>query len=335
MNKPSRIGTDIDFDRPGEQRGFLRLPYSTHASAYGWIGIPVVVYNNGPGPSVLLSAGNHGDEYEGQVALMKLCRTLRADAVRGRLIILPAMNFPAARAGMRTSPVDGGNLNRSFPGDPDGSPTAMIAHYVESYLLTLVDYAFDLHSGGSSLLYLPSATGAHSDDQAYNAKVLELLKVFAAPTCYVSVPQGEDRTFAAAAERQKVISIGTELGGAGLVTPTSMAVAERGVKRLLHHIGSVPGIDAGPEPPPSRVLWVGDSEYFVYSPDYGLFEPLAELGDEVRAGQPAAAVHFPETPWREPELACFQHHGLAICKRVPGRVERGDCLFHLATDADL
>jgi predicted deacylase len=114
----SRLTAEIDFDRDGKQHGFIRLPYSVHRSAYGWIPIPVACIKNGGGPRVLLMAGNHGDEYEGQVALGKLIRSLEAEEVCGRIIILPSANFPAAMAGMRTSPLDEGNLNRSFPGDP-------------------------------------------------------------------------------------------------------------------------------------------------------------------------------------------------------------------------
>ena len=51
-----------------KQHGFIRLPYSVHRSAYGWIPIPVASIKNGKGPRILLMAGNHGDEYEGQVA---------------------------------------------------------------------------------------------------------------------------------------------------------------------------------------------------------------------------------------------------------------------------
>src|SRR6516162_3472035 len=79
-----------------------------------------------------LMAGNHGDEYEGQVALGKLIRSLEPAEVSGRIIILPSANFPAAMAGMRTSPLDEGNLNRSFPGDPYGGPTAQIADYISA-----------------------------------------------------------------------------------------------------------------------------------------------------------------------------------------------------------
>ena len=58
----SRLTTEIDFDRDGKQHGFIRLPYSVHRSAYGWIPIPVACIKNRDGPRVLLMAGNHGDE---------------------------------------------------------------------------------------------------------------------------------------------------------------------------------------------------------------------------------------------------------------------------------
>ena len=71
-----------------------------HRSAYGWVPIPVAYIKNGEGPRVLLMAGNHGDEYEGQVALGKLIRSLAAEEVRGRIIILPSANF-VIRHGIR------------------------------------------------------------------------------------------------------------------------------------------------------------------------------------------------------------------------------------------
>jgi predicted deacylase len=101
------------------------------------------------------------------------------------------------------------------------------------------------------------------------------------------------------------------------------------------HLGILPS-DARIEPDaPTRFLEVGGSEYFVYAPENGLFEPLVELGDMVRAGQPAARIHLPETPWAAPVTAHFARDGFVLCKRVPGRSVRGDCLFHLGTDVAL
>jgi hypothetical protein len=76
----SRLSPEIDLDGDGNQTGFLRLPHSVHRSAYGWVPIPIARISNtggnGAGPSILLMAGNHGDEYEGQVALGRLIRDL-------------------------------------------------------------------------------------------------------------------------------------------------------------------------------------------------------------------------------------------------------------------
>src|SRR5215218_3863979 len=95
MKIQSRIWTPIDFEKDGKFSDCLRLPLSTDKSAYGWIPIPLVCLKNGRGPTVLLVAGNHGDEYEGQLALMNIARQLRPDDLSGRIIILPSLNFPA------------------------------------------------------------------------------------------------------------------------------------------------------------------------------------------------------------------------------------------------
>jgi predicted deacylase len=198
----SRISSTIAFDSPGKQTGFLRLPYSSHESAYGWIPIPIVCIVGGTGPTVLLVGGNHGDEYEGQVALAALCRTLDPSALRGRVIIVPSANFPAAMAGRRISPIDGGNLNRSFPGSEGGSPTEMIAHFIETKLLPMSDCAIDVHSGGSSLQYCPTIRARSNSDAQITERTLTLLRAFGAPYgCIYKPLAGESRTMAAAAAR--------------------------------------------------------------------------------------------------------------------------------------
>ncbi|HTZ36807.1 MAG TPA: succinylglutamate desuccinylase/aspartoacylase family protein [Stellaceae bacterium] len=328
----SRLTAEIDFDREGRQHGFIRLPHSVHRSAYGWIPIPVVSIKHGEGPRVLLMAGNHGDEYEGQVALGRLIRTLDPGAVRGRLIILPSANSPAAMAGTRTSPLDDGNLNRSFPGDPYGGPTAQIAHYIESVLLPQCDYVCDFHSGGSSLTYIPSALLRRGQTPEELDWGIRMLRCFGAPIGYLVDGGWGDHTLTAAAARAGVKHLGTEIAGGGQVTPSALKILESGLRRVLVEIGAL-----AVEPPPpavaeTRIMQVRGGDYYVYASEPGLFEPLVELGDEVAAGTPAALIHPHDTPWREPAPAAFARAGMVICKRVPGRVERGDCLYHLAAD---
>jgi len=327
----SRLTAEIDFNRNGKQHGFIRLPYSVHRSAYGWIPIPVACIKNDAGPRILLMAGNHGDEYEGQVALGKLIRDLEPDEVSGRIIILPSANFPAAMAGMRTSPLDGGNLNRSFPGDPYGGPTEQIADYIESVLLPQCDFVFDFHSGGSSLTYVPSAMMRRPQTPELLEGGIDMLRTFGAPVGYLVDAVLGDHTLTAAAARAEVRHMSTEIAGGVQVTPTALRIMESGIRRVLAKVGALSG-----EPPPAaaktRIMQVRGQDYYVYALDPGLFEPLVELGDSVEPGTPAALIHPHDTPWREPAIAAFGRAGTVICKRVPGRVERGDCLFHLADD---
>ncbi len=236
-------------------------------------------------------------------------------------------------AGQRTSPIDEGNLNRLYPGDAEGTITQQIAYWIEHALLPGFDYSFDFHSGGSSLTYIPSALAPRHEDAARMQKIVGMLKAFGAPVSYIAAaPQGGGRTFTSASARQGVVSMGTELGGGGLVTPASLKVAEDGMRRVLAHIGLLQG--PVPAASPTRLTEIGGDDYYVYASDGGLFEPLVDLGAEVKPGQPAARIHFHHTPWREPDLLTFKRDGLVLCKRVPARCERGDCLFHLATDID-
>ncbi len=330
MAESSRIVSEVDFSKQGKQLGYLRVPHSVHRSAYGWLPYPAASLRNGEGPATLLMSGNHGDEYEGQVILSRLIRELDAADIAGSLMILPMANFPAASAGLRTSPIDDGNLNRSFPGDPDGTPTQMIAHYIESVLLPTRETFLDLHSGGSSLVYLPSLLVTAHPDGSISAPLQGLVEAFDAPYT-LTFPQGhEDRMADSAARRKGAQPLATELAGQGAVSPQAVEAGWRGVMRLLHHLGHLrerPPVSD--EPSRTEVLEVLP-EHYHYAPVGGVFEPLAELGDWVRAGDPAARIHAPETPGQGPVLVQFQSDGMVICKRQPARTLRGDCLFHLA-----
>jgi predicted deacylase len=334
--RPSRLVPEVDFDRDGVQHGFIRLFHSTHASAYGFIPIPITVIRNGAGPTALFVSGTHGDEYEGQVALSELSRSLRAAAITGRVIILPMANFPAALAGRRVSPIDDANLNRIFPGDPDGSVTRQIAWFITTELIPRADLVCDLHSGGSSLMYAPCALMTRLADTERSEASLRALLAFAAPLAYIAAAaqgQGGDQTLAGAAERAGIIALGTELGGSGTVTPAALDMARRGVKNLLVHLGILPE-SARIAGPPTRLLDVSPSD-FCYAPEDGVFEPLAAPGDMVAAGQIAGQMHFPETPTRVPVEVVFPGGGFVLCRRVPARSMRGDCLFGLGRESSL
>lgn len=329
----SLITSEVDFARDGKQSGYLRLPHSKHESAYGWIPVPVVVINNGEGPTILLTAGIHGDEYEGQIALGKLARELEPDAIRGRVIILPMVSQPAAQAGTRTSPIDGGNLNRAFPGQADGNPTQVLAHYIEEILLPMCDYLVDLHSGGTSLFYPPTLLRGQGHTQFEAERLLVLQNAFDLPYAWVFTsgggPNSTARTAMGAANRKGVISVMAELGGGGAVTKDILSQCERGLRRVLNALRMLPGFDPGEQRGTRECHSAGS----VFARDVGLFEPFKEIGEDVGMSESTGRIHFPDQPDRPPADVPSPFDGLVLCKRALGRVEIGDAVFQIAQDA--
>ena len=331
MPSASPIFTDIDFDRDGKQVSTLNLPHSPHEDAWGVMPIPIAVIKNGSGPTVLMEGGNHGDEYEGPIILGRMIRELDAAEIQGRLILLPAVNTPAVVAGRRTSPVDGLNFNRTFPGNPRGSMTGQIAHYVHDVLFPMADAFLDLHSGGSSLDILPSAIVEPTPDAGLADKIMKAVLAFDAPYTVILDNLGEPRTASASAVRAGLITVGTELGRGGAVSIDALRIGERGVRNVLAHLGVM-------EPAPgatrseSRVVQVPGAAGYVYAPAAGVFEPFDEKGATVEEGAQAGVVHFLDDPARPPVPAHYRSAGILISRRQPGHVERGNCVAVIGVD---
>jgi predicted deacylase len=328
---PTRIRTDVDFDRDGRTIGDLKVRYSDDRYASGYIPVPIAVLKNGAGPTVLLAAGNHGDEYEGQIALMKVIHALDLASLRGRLIVLPTLNAPAVWAARRTSPIDGQNFNRAFPGNRDGGPTAMLAHFVESVLLPACDAAIDLHSGGRASYYSPCAYITRGRDAAVYRASLALGAAFGLPLTLLLGALNEDRSFNAAAERQGVPMMATELGGGASVSRGIAALAEQGIMRSLRHLGVVDG----PPPPAAVTRYLelrGESQY-VYAPSAGVFEPAIDIGQDVAAGDLAGFIHHVSEIARPASELRFAASGCVFAGCAQGLVERGAMLATVGCDA--
>ncbi len=321
---------DIDLDAPGKRLGHVRVPWSSHESAYGWIPVPIGVIRGAPGPDVLLTAGNHGDEYEGQIGLLKLLRALQPEQVRGRLIILPRLNLPAAAAGRRTSPLDDGNLNRLFPGEAEGGPTGQIAHFVTTALMPITQASLDIHSGGSSLDYLPCLYLRVPSDAALRQRQLDAAKAFGLPLALLVEKPQTHRSLSAAALAHGHVHIATEIGGGATTRPSSQRVCDEGIRRLLRHLGVLD--EAPPEAAAPRLMRVAGPEHYLYAPVRGLFEPSFELGQTVAQGAVAGFIHFAEEPDRPPCTLHFEREGMVVCRRVSSLVAPGDCLAQLAED---
>lgn len=336
MSKPfSKISTDVDFEQPGKQIGYLRAPNSTNLSGWGTLLIPIVVINNGEGPTVLFTGGNHGDEFEGPISLLKLAGELQAEDVHGRVIIMPGLNYPALRVGTRLSPIDGRNMNRAFPGDRDGSLTPMIAHYVYHALLPLADVVVDMHSGGNSMIFAPSVVMHHLENREQMQHTLDAVKQFGAPIALVLRELDSGGMLDTAVEEMGKIFLSTELGGGGFVTPFTARVADLGVRNVLKHFGVLDGEPASPASqnlPATRLMECPEQGAYVMSWHDGLYEPLVEVLDGVSANQVLGRIYNPDQPDAAPVEVRSQRDGVLITRAGRGRIRRGDTIGVVAVD---
>lgn len=320
---------DIDLDSDGVCSGHVFLPHSPHDDAWGAQLIPIISIRNGEGPVVLIEAGNHGDEYEGQIAACELARDLDPATICGQIIILPAINAPAARAGTRCSPVDGQNFNRAFPGSSGGSLTGQIAQFVTTELMSRADFFIDLHSGGSSLQILPSAIVEAAKDPSVTAANFRAASAFGAPCIAVVNNLGEPRTATATASRLGLVTVGTELNGGGYVDSKALALCRQGLARLLSHAG----ISTGPVPEPAapaHVLMVAKPDCYHRARNSGVLERCVELGDAVAVGDLLGRLHDPFNPLAPPVALHARIEGIAFAIRHPARVAPGNCCFVIA-----
>ena len=329
MQTDTLIQSEVDLDSPGAHGGYLRVPHSVHRSAYGWIPVPVISLKNGEGPVVLLLGGNHGDEFEGQVALSRLSTALKLDRVRGQVIMLPMANFPAARAGLRTSPLDQGNLNRSFPGDPGGNPTQMMAHYIESILLQRADYLLDIHSGGSSMRYRPTLLVAEHHIPEERETAMALVGALGFPRV-VLYPESRSAAYSSsAARRRNVIGMTAEMAGGANVDRQAMDLLERALPGYLEACGVYDARGISSHDRSSEYFRLPPDDGYLFARHEGIFEPAADVDEAVTVNQVAGWIHSPEVPFSEPVELRFPVDARVLSMRVPARVERGDCLYEL------
>lgn len=332
----SRVTTDVDFDKDGKQVGHLRVPHSRDSSGWGSLLVPIVSIKNGEGPTILFTGGNHGDEYEGPVALMKLVQTLEPAAIQGRVIVIPGLNFPALMAGKRLSPIDGKNMNRVFPGRRDGTITEIIAHYVQTEVAPLADAVFDLHSGGYSMFMVPYASTLYLDDPVQMAAAVAAVRAFRAPMAMVMEEIETEGTLDASVIAMGKVYVGTELGGGGVLTPETVAIAETGIRNVLIHFGVMEGepvTAAWRGRTESRMMEVPSLDNYVMAMAEGIYEPLRELRDAVEAGAAVGQIHFVDALAHAPMVLTANASGVLFCRRAPGRVEKGDVVAVVARDA--
>ena len=322
-DEPSRITATVDYGRKGKQIGILRVPQVRDDSGWGVVQIPLCVVANGIGPTLLLTGGTHGDEYEGPLGLMDLARGIDPADVGGRIIIIPALHFPAAKAGRRISPIDGKDLNRCFPGRREGSFAEMLAHYITHVLLPIADVNVDLHSGGLGMDFVVSTTSHVLEDKTRQAATLRLARAFGAPYHVLIHEVDASYTFMSTCEARGLLAISSELGGGARVSISGVEAATRGLRNVLIHCGVARGkIESAPAP--TRVVTVPDADSYVFAPAAGIYRPHHRLGAVVRSGDTTGAIYALDAPFENPTTLHFRRDGVLWSTRGPGHVLAGD-----------
>lgn len=330
--------TSVDFQKPGKQQGFMQVPYSHNLGGWANVMIPITTVANGSGPTVLILGGNHGDEYQGQIAAMKLARELTPEMVTGRIILIPSLNFPAARAATRLSPLDGMNMNRAFPGNPEGNVTSQIAHFLTTILFPLSDVVIDIHSGGRSMEFVPCSHMHLVSDLEQRRKMLAAMLAWNTDFCFLYADIAGSGLLPVEAENQGKLVVTTELGGGECIPASVHRIAQSGLRNVLIHVGALRGEEqtrASLGKAPTVLTQALNREDYLLAPESGVFEVCVELGEHVQKGDTVGHIHHLERPDRQPDTIVAQSNGYLVTMRAPCLTQQGDCVAVIAKQVSL
>lgn len=230
------------------------------------------------GKTLVVTAGVHGDEFEGVRTILDVHAELDPATMNGTMIAVPVANPPAFWNGTRTSPLDDGNLARAFPGVEHGSPTQVIAFHLGQSIIARADFYLDLHSAGVKRL-MPSMVGYDVTDPRSREAAL----IFGAPVAWghPSIQPGRTISFAAL---RGIPWLYTEARGAGRIDAEDLSMFKRGVLNLLRHLRMLPGRITATAV--ERFLYGdGDIDASICATRAGFLVPSVALLEEVQAGQ--------------------------------------------------
>jgi predicted deacylase len=332
----SPVRSTIDFEKPGKQFGRLEIPRSTNQSGWANLIVPIVCIANGTGSTALVLGGNHGDEYEGQITLLNLARELDPTDVSGRIIIIPCLSIEASKAGTRLWP-DGTNFNRSFPGRPDGPVNEQLADFLTRVLFPLADIVCDIHSGGRSMLVYPMSHMHLVRDRAQRKAMLHAMLAWNTDYHMLYIDIAGTGLLPTEAERHGKIVVTTELGGGGHVTSRTLRLAERGLRNVLRHFGTLSGtVETRRSMGLSDAVILAATEIadYIPAPESGIYETLVDPGEAVTTGQAVGRIHYLERPDRAPETVTARTNGIVCMIRALPSTEQGDVVTVVGRPCD-
>lgn len=282
------------------------------------------------GPVLALIGAVHGDELEGPLTLSALMRDLDPAHLSGQLILCPAANAEALAASTRCSPSDRRNLARCFPGDPDGSPTEVLAHLIARHVIRPANALVDLHSGGTSV-DCPVFAG-FGDAPATRDVNLAMARAFGAPVIWRHpAPLAEGRTLSEA-EANGIPAIYVEAGGGTFPHADVLASYAAGVRCVLAEFGM---IDTAPEMAETTPLYLtgnGDLDVAIAAPVSGLCTCRVRVLEKISKGQ--VCFDISDLDGQILRSITAQTDGIALFLRRSRWVSEGDLLMAIATPDD-
>jgi len=277
--------------------GYIAVPAGVDAAA----SIPVIVVNGArPGPVLALVAGSHGTEYASILALQKLAQAADAAELSGTLIILPLVNVASfAQKVPHLNPVDGKNMNRFYPGRPDGTQTERASWAIARQVVERCDYLIDLHGGdldeNLQRYSYWATTGKPATDAASRAMVLAfgldhiIMQDFGAP-----VAPGGAVTLTRFAAGLGKPGIAAEAGHAGVSDAGDIDSLIQGCWNVARQLKML----AGPVSPVEHPLWLSSVSTVTSEVD-GVFYPLVGPDAYVSKGMKIGYVtdYYGKTVW--------------------------------------
>jgi predicted deacylase len=247
--------------------------------------VPLLLINGAqPGPRVGVTAGIHGAEYVSIAALRRVVLGLNPASVRGSIVAVLTANPAAfARRSIYVDPIDGVNLNRVFPGNADGGPTARLARWITDTVIAGSDVFVDMHSGDMNEA-LVSFTGMEDiGDPVVDQRTRALAEAYGLQYMVIGPSPGMTTGAAAALGISAVLG---EVGGQGRWPEADVDLHAAGFQRLLKAAGV---IDDAPKQPGFETTVLGN-EAWARAAATGYWHPAVEVGASVRAGDSVGEV---------------------------------------------
>lgn len=321
----------LDLDSPGRRDYWVALE---HDSIWGDHLMPLTVFvgqKAKEGRGLVSFGSNHGNEYEGPVALKHLVREINPADVLGRIILVPVLNVAAFHAGTRESTEDDGvNLNRAFVDGAGRTPalagiTHRIAAFVREFIWPRVHVVIDLHSGGDVARFSPCSSYHEIDDPVQGRLIEETARWFGTPLVMI-YQNATPGLLPSEAERLGKITVGTELGWGRAVMAEGVRYGRQGVLAAAIHHGQLRGTIepiAHHRDGTQRKVALVDRDCFSVAPFEGHYEPLVECGTVLRAGQSIGLLHDFDKIDDEPFPVVAGVDGLLVAQAWVAPIKRG------------